>query len=138
MRRRGGRARLVQTERGEEMNSKWDPDGPSDEASGPVCIQQIHHMNTRLYTGLVAQRCAQGGRRGRKRGDGGEVPVFPNINTDGNHLCPTLSYSRAATLPRAGPRDANDAGVGVPSLGGNPGLQREAAAAAFETAPFNV
>lgn len=83
------------------MNSKWDPDGPSDEASGPVCIQQIHHMNTRLYTGLVAQRCARG-KAGEEEKRRGEVPVFPNVNTDGNHLCPTLSYGRTATLPSAG------------------------------------
>lgn len=91
------------------------PRRPSDEASGPVCIQQIHHMNTRLYTGLVALRCAR--RRAeeedRRRGEG---LVFPNINTNGNHLRPALSYDRTATLPRATPRDANGSSVGVHHL----------------------
>lgn len=105
------------------------PRRPLEEASGPVCIQQIHHMNTRLYTGLVALCCAQrkAEEEGRRRG---EVLVFPNINTDGIHSRPALSYGRTATQPRARPIDANNSSVEVLSLTDN--LVLRTVAAAFE------
>lgn len=92
-------------------------------------------MNTHLYTGLVALHCVS---RKAEEDDRrwGEVLVFPNINTDGNHLRPALSNDRTAMLPRARPRDANDSSVGVLSLTDNLGLRT--VAAAFEMDPYSV
>lgn len=59
--------------RGNEL--QMGPRRPSDEASGPVCIQQIHHMNTRLYTGLVALRCAQRKAEEGRQATGGGASV---------------------------------------------------------------
>lgn len=87
--------------KGQGNELQMGPRRPWDEASGPVCIQQIHHMNTRPDTALVALRCARGKaeEEERRRGEG---PAFPNVNTDGNHLCPALSEKAGPLLQNQG------------------------------------